>query len=274
VAQTYVDFIQKQNVDVFMYTDDNDFNHNNTQYFSDNNTGKIMGIPMLYERRYYSKQEFIDHQSAVGIIEHSLNLLFGKSLKGLHVEKYRNDLMKDIYLNDNRNHQIFMTNPHACVERKIALMSQFYKLYKCFQLMEEYERKEGFLYDIVIKSRFDGVLNLNDMKSLDLTNKVYCEGYPEFMNDWWAIGNRYIMEKYCKYYLNISPNISNNTYIFKKGGRWNTVISETDPRDNSMREDASDSGEVGLTYLIRTLEKYETFYNHTMRIDLSYKFYS
>jgi len=117
--------------------------------------------------------------------------------------------MKEIYHKDNKYHQIFMANPFACLQRKIALMSQYYKLYKCFQLLEDYERSAGFTYDIVIRSRFDGVLNLNDydIRSLDLTNDVYCEGYPDFMNDWWAIGNRQIMEKYCKYYLNISLNL-------------------------------------------------------------------
>jgi len=48
IAQTYVDFIRKQNVDIFIYTDDNDFYHNGTQYFSNKNTEKIMGIPALY----------------------------------------------------------------------------------------------------------------------------------------------------------------------------------------------------------------------------------
>lgn len=275
IARKYVDFVQSHGIDVFIYTDDNDFNYQGTQYFSDRNEEKIMGIPSHYDRRYHISTGHVTHAEAVSMIRPALYEMFGNHLKRCHIDMFHNDITK-LYIRDNIYHCKFMTNPYSSDKRKFALLSQFYKLYKCHELLEEYEKNQHIVYDVIIKSRFDGTLNgLSDVRSFDLSSKIYCEGYPLFINDWWAIGNRSIMEKYCNYYNTISPNILNGVYAYRSTGDWVMVVNTTsDPRNQSIVEDATDSGEVGLTYLLRTLENYTTYYNHGIRIDLSYKFYN
>ena len=179
--------------------------------------------------------------------------VFGEKLKEINIEDFNKDIINDIYDKTNIYHNTFMDYDSAFY-RKNSLMCQFYKLYKCYKLMIDYEVKHNFSYDIIIRSRFDGILNnINkcDLRSLDLTKRVYCEGYNKHINDWWAIGNRFIMDKYCNYYLNISPNLVDKIYL----------------------DNISDSSEFGLTYLIRCKHNYDTFYNHNIRIDLNLKFY-
>jgi hypothetical protein len=279
IAKYYSELVNSQNIDVFIYTDNNDFNYNGVQYFSENNQDKILGIPVYLDKRYHDKQEFINYECSNRIITENLSNIFKSKLKKIYVEDYNPTLIDTIYEKKNIYHNSFMNNNYANIGRKKALMCQFYKLYACYKLMVNYERENNIEYDIIIKSRFDGILNnLNncDVRSFDLTNNIYCEGYGKFMNDWWAIGNKFIMNIYCNYYLFISSNMVDGVYCFCTNNDWeivNTQNVEDYRKNNTVYEDASDSGEFGLTYLIRHKHNYNLWYSHNISIDLSSKFY-
>lgn len=258
IAKKYLDIVESQNIDVFIFTENNDFNIDGIQYFSDKNQSKILGNPDIHEvniRKYCNNYKFIDYNNAIKIINNKFNELFGDKLKKIVIEDFDANLLSKIYDKSNINHNIFM-NTNSSIERKNALMCQFYKLYSGYNLLVEYEKFNNFKYDIIIRSRFDGFFEMNkiNLHTLDINNKVFCEGNKIHMFDWWAIGNRFIMDKYCSYYKNISPNLLINKKVF------------------IGNEDISDSSEVGLTY---TLEKYNyiPFYYHNIKLDLTYKFY-
>ena len=256
IANTFSDFVNKQDIDVFIYTDDNDFNYNNIQYLSENNKEKILGnpdIPEVNKKKYSNNIKFINHKDCCEILKTEFLKIFDKKLKKIYIDEFNKDLINIIYDKTNINHNIFM-NTEFAFARKNCLMCQFYKLYKCYKLMIDYENEKNFEYDIIIRSRFDGTLdNINnyDMRSLDLSNRIYCEGHKKHIFDWWAIGNKFIMGKYCSYYLNISPNLVDKVYL----------------------ENISDSSEFGLTYLIKQQNNYEIFYDHRIRNNLTFKFY-
>lgn len=256
IANTFSDLVNKQDIDVFIYTENNDFNYNNIQYLSENNKEKILGnpdIPETNKRKYSNNIKIITYEDCCKILKISFLKIFGEKLKNICIDDFNKDLINNIYDKTNINHNVFM-NTDSAFARKNCIMCQFYKLYKCYNLMVNYENANNFNYDIVIRSRFDGILNnINkyDIRSFDLTKRVYCEGYKKYINDWWAIGDRFIMDKYCNYYLNISPNLVDGVYL----------------------DNVSDSSEFGLTYLIRHKNNYETFYNHGININLTLKFY-
>ena len=164
--------------------------------------------------------------------------------------------------------------------RKKALMCQFYKLYKCYNLLCDYEKENNLKYDIIIKSRFDIILtNLNsyDIKTFDLNNKLYCYNFQTFISDCWAIGNRFIMDKYCNYLITISPNLIDGVYNFLHiNGNWIIINSENyidyeKDNKNNINFEASYGGEFGLTYLIKYKNNYNI--NHLDLSEMSHKFY-
>jgi hypothetical protein len=257
IAKKYAELVNNQDIDVFIYTDNNDFNYNNIQYLSEKNIEKILGnpdIPETNERKYSDNIQFINYDDSTKILNEKLLECFGQKLKDLNIEDFNKDLINDIYDKQNINHNAFM-NTGSNFSRKNCIMCQFYKLYKCYNLMINYEKNNNFNYDIIIRSRFDGVLNINnDIRSLDFNNNLYCQGDEIHLYDWCAIGNRFIMDKYCNYYLNISQNLVENIY-YENGGH-----------------DISDSSEIGLTYIIRNKHNYNLLYTN-INIDLNLKFY-
>ena len=282
IAKKYTELVNSQDIDVFIYTDNNDFNYNNIQYLSEKNTEKILGnpdIPETNKRKYSNNIEFMNYDDSCKILNKILFECFDQKLKNLYIEDFDKDLINNIYDKNNINHVTFMNNIYSNFQRKNALMCQFYKLYKCYNLMTNYENQNNFKYDIIIKSRFDGALNINnnDIRLLDLNNNLYCEGNEVHLYDWWAIGNRFIMDKYCNYYLNISPNIIGGTYIFVDiYYNWKIICSKNyeefiNENKNIIKEDVSDSSEFGLTYIIKNKNNYNLCYTN-INIDV-YKFY-
>lgn len=137
-----------------------------------------------------------------------------------------------------------MNNPYSSSIQKQALIGQQYKVYKCYNLIQEYEKENNIQYDIILKSRFDMIItNLNtiNIRSLNFENNIYLSKHEHYVNDWWALGGRFIMSKYCNYYNYISCNIFNNLYS---------------PDGKNTKDTYSDSNEYGLTYLIKNIHKY------------------
>ena len=245
IANKYLELVNSQNIDIFMFTDNNDFYYNDCQYFSQNNKEKVMGIENNIEKRFYKNINFISYDEASKIIKKSLTEIFGDRLKKLYIDNFNPNKIDEIYDKNNKYHNTFMNNQYSNINRKKALIGQQYKNFNCYNLMREYEKENNIEYDIIIKSRFDTYLtNINklDIKNLNYDKKLYCYKHQYWIGDVWAIGNRFIMDKYCNYYNVISCNIYNNIYSLDG--------------INTKNID-SDSCEFGLTYLIRHIHNYD-----------------
>lgn len=99
--------------------------------------------------------------------------------------------------------------------------SQFYSIKKCNELKQTYESENNFIYDIVIRTRFDwAYCNQIDFISLDL-NHVYIVDANhttnvrgnKHVNDQFAIGNSSNMNHYCSTYDNVGSYINENNKI-------------------------------------------------------------
>lgn len=278
IAKKYIELVNSQNIDVFIYTDNNDFNYNDIQYFSNNNKGEVLGIPDNYEKRLSQNRKFINYNDSYQIIKENLIEIFKNKLINFHIEDFNNELINDIYDKNNIYHNNFMNNKYSNYSK--ALMCQFYKLYKCYNLLCDYEKQNNFNYDIIIKSRFDLILtNLNnyDIREFDLNNNIYCYSFGTHISDTWAIGNRFIMDKYCNYYLNISCNMTENIYCFLYTNCDYQIIYDDnidkyqDQNKNIILKDISHSSEFGLIYIIKYKNNYNIY--HFDLSEESHKFY-
>ena len=266
IARKYIELVNSQDIDVFIYTDNNDFNYNDIQYFSENNKELVLGIPNDYEKRLCVNKQLINYDDSLKIIKENFFKIFGDKLKKFHIEDFKNDLIDNIYDKNNIYHNTFMNNKYSEFTRKKALMCQFYKLYKCYNQLCNYEKENNFEYDIIMKSRMDVILfNLHEhnFRNLELNNILYTNGYGKVMTDTWAIGNRFIMNEYCNYYLYISCNMVEGIFC-SVNNDWEIFKAKNidDFRENNNIElDASDSGEFGLTYVIKYKNNYNFNYN-------------
>ena len=273
LSKMYIDLVKNQNIDIFIYTDNNDFYYNGIQYFSEKNKEKTLGIPTIYERRYHTNIDYMNYENSSKIIKENLFSIFTDSLKDYYIEDYNADLINDIYDKNNDNHNTFMNNDYSNIDRKKAIMIQYYKLYKCYNLMVDYENKNNFKYDIIIRSRPDLCLtNLNnyDIRSFNLSNNLYCYNYGISICPCWAIGNRFIMDKYCNYFLYISQNLVEKVYLFENIGIVNDIYILNDLRSKDI--DISDCDEFGLKYLISNKNNY--FIYHLDVNEVNYKLYN
>lgn len=258
IYKKYSELLCDYDIDVFIYTDNNDFYYKGIQYFSSKNENfeLITGNPVKHIKRISRQYKKIDYDKSKEIINKILNNVFGTNLKSIHIDEYDPNIFDKIFIKENKYHNVLL-NFKSSQNRKIALLSQFYKLYKCYNLMKEYEFKNKINYNIVIRSRFDGWLNLNNTNifNLDLEKKIYCQRSDKYdvINDWWAIGDSISMCIYCQYYLNISPNLHDEICCSNrilKGEEW-----------------ILDSSEIGLTYLLDS-NKIKTDSKHSIKIHI------
>jgi len=63
IANKYLELANSQDMDIFIYTDNNDFYYNDCQYFSENNREKVIGIESNTEKRFYKNIDFINDGS-------------------------------------------------------------------------------------------------------------------------------------------------------------------------------------------------------------------
>lgn len=251
--------VNKYDIDVFAITEDNNYYNieDDAQIFSDNK----MTVTNNNSWRLYKNKKIKTYSESFEYIENILKNCFGDkikkyeildNLKNFNIDNYKTNLIK------NKNHKIFYDYALkvGTEESQIfGLLSQFYKIQKCFNFMEEYENKHNFKYDIVIRCRFDAIWENNDFQldKIDYSNTVHSPKCPSHMNDWFCIGNRFIMEKYCNYYSNFVPNLLDNyyCYIYHENGK----IIEFEKGYNIKKKnkpcwDVSQSSEIGLNYII------------------------
>lgn len=257
--------VEKYNIDVFAITEDNNYYNieDDTQIFSDSK----MIVTNNNSWRLYKNKKIKTYIESFKYIENILKTCFGDKIKkyeildnskNFNIDNYKTNLIK------NKKHKIFYDFALKIGREEsqiFGLLSQFYKLEKCFNFMEEYEKEHNFKYDIIIRSRFDTIFQNNFiLDEIDYSNKVYSPKSDHHMNDWFCIGNRIIMEKYCTYYTNMVPNLLDNYYCFLYHENGEVVEFEKGfniQKKNEQCWDISDSSEIGLTYIIEYKNKYK-----------------
>jgi len=94
-------------------------------------------------------------------------------------------------------------------------VSAFYSIFTANQIKKEYEIDNNFLYDWVIRIRFDYALNAEPDFSILDSNKIYipnCRMVPErnFGNDQFAIGSSKVIDNYSSTFLYLDYFYSND----------------------------------------------------------------
>ena len=90
----------------------------------------------------------MNYDNAKKIIEKNLLSIFGNRLKKFYIENFNPNQIDNIYDKNNICHNTFMNNKYSNFTRKKALMCQFYKLYKCYNLLCDYEKENNIDIDI------------------------------------------------------------------------------------------------------------------------------
>lgn len=187
VCDNFINNIVKpNNADVFVFTDTNDFYHNGTQYYATDRKIEILNNDAF---RLYDKVDFIDNNTSRNIISEQLDHIIGHNLKSIIVEDPFNVAV------DDKFH--LLNNANVKGSSPILLVHQFRKLKLAYNLMKEYEQKNNFTYDIVVKWRFDisakNQLNFSNYNYSDYD--VYVAGiHSPIIYDWHMFGKRQAMD--------------------------------------------------------------------------------
>jgi hypothetical protein len=105
-------------------------------------------------------------------------------------------------------------------------VSQFYKIFDCNSLKSQYENQNGFIYDLVIRQRFDhSFINFVDLNSLnreivhiginheyDLQDPTWTLSNGYSTCDQFAIGSSKNMDLYSSVYSNLCNLLKKETY--------------------------------------------------------------
>jgi len=127
------------------------------------------------------------------------------------------------------NHHKHWTDHQHIQYHVKQLTSMYYSIYKANELKEIYANEEGFVYDYVIRIRFD-LLPLEAIlcESLDTNFIHYLEmGQPDdLISDWLNIGSNLTMNIYASLYLNIE--YLNTFQYYKKENRLPNRLEPSD----------------------------------------------
>jgi hypothetical protein len=194
--------IDKYNLDVFIYTSDENLYRNSKDGIS-----------------YYVEMKKFEN-----------NISFFK-------DKYKN--LKNIYIDyDNCKFREFITKNNIIKNKNhtVNMISSYFKVNECIKLMEEYENENDFKYDVVLRCRLD-FFAFNDF--LDITNidkdtmyMPFCAAHNH-IDDSCILMNRHHVE-YVKNFINVIISYDDNSdhilieqqlfYYLKK--KYNVVLSE------------------------------------------------
>jgi hypothetical protein len=270
--------IKNHDFDFFAVTETNNFYScdDDCLYFTDYENMMLMKKRETW--RSYKNMELVDDKFAMNKIQSILYETFGNSLISNNI--YTHTEMTTQILDDIKNNKCdrFYNYKGSCRPdyNKKDIMSQFFKLKKCFELLDNYISINNTSYDAVIRIRFDTqITNLNQLylSNLSLYNVVYTDycSIRHHANDWFYLGNYNIMKKICNYYDYMCPNLINNEFhlLIKTDEKYMKLIKEK-PNKQINYLDVSDSSEVGITYLIQS-EKY-TIINDVFR-SLLWRYY-
>lgn len=163
--------------DVFAFTDTNDFYHDGTVYFTNDE----------YRKDDIYKIDTISTDDAKDIINNQVSAI-GDNLKYFHIENPF-DITTDPKFN-------LLNNPNVGGCHPKQLLHQFRKLNLAYKAMKNYETKHNVYYDVIVKWRFDNSVTEDlDLSSYDFINHdVYtCGNHCPLIYDWHLFGNRKAM---------------------------------------------------------------------------------
>lgn len=146
-------------------------------------------------------------ENMIDVIQELYNpvrMLFEKPInfcnKNLMVPEVRTRRMQNA--NKHRNMSFQDTEKHVLKQ----MISMFYSIFKCNELKEMYSYENNFVYDYVIRLRFDAIIQKPLIcKELSLDFIYYQPlGQPDdLISDWINIGSNVIMNIYSSIYLNL-----------------------------------------------------------------------
>jgi len=129
------------------------------------------------------------------------------------------------------NHHVTLSkeqHEQYCIKQ---MYSQYYSIYKCNELKELYANENNFVYDYVIRLRFDAVPHKPIICSSLDNMYVYSQQYPlpdNLRNDWMIIGNNAVMNVISSMFLNYE--YLNSFRYFKKTERLENTLEPSDER--------------------------------------------
>lgn len=152
------------------------------------------------------------------------------------VEKPKNFYKPNIIVSEKRLQNTRKMNAHKnwtneeCQKHITKqLLSMYYSIFKCNELKETYANENGFVYDLVIRLRFD-VLPKQPLylQTIDPNYIYYLEiGQPDqLISDWINFGSNAVMNVYSSIYLNIE--YLNTLKYFTKNDRLPNNIEASD----------------------------------------------
>lgn len=116
-------------------------------------------------------------------------------------KRYRDSLHWPCY------HPVFNLNPDQNIQ------SMFYSMKKCNELKKKYEQENNFVYDAVVKCRFDYIFtkeyNLEEFDLNYLHTKNDCRHTDYAINDHVALSNSKNMDIYCSLFDNLEDHYNN-----------------------------------------------------------------
>lgn len=133
--------------------------------------------------------------------------------KNIEVEEYNDELIQSIQkLYKNKDVSI-------PVETKpLAVFMMWYKTAKVNNLRKAYEKRNGFNYDVVIKTRFDLACD-EPLPIIDANSHRHTIWIPKGwdwkggMNDLFALGNTHVMDYYCSMFSEL-PYMLDEGHLF------------------------------------------------------------
>lgn len=108
-------------------------------------------------------------------------------------------------------------------------LSMWYSIYKCNELKEIYANENGFVYDYVIRLRFDASPSFPLICASYNPNFIYYQelGQPDnLISDWFNFGSNCIMNIYASLYLH--SEYLNTFQYFKQAERMPNSIEKSD----------------------------------------------
>jgi hypothetical protein len=118
--------------------------------------------------------------------------------------------------NHHKNMSLEQTERHMLKQ----MISMFYSIFKCNELKEKYALENGFVYDFVIRLRFDAIIRKPLYFEFLKKDYIYYQslGQPdELISDWINVGSNCIMNVYSSIYLNLE--YLNSFKYYKKQDR-------------------------------------------------------
>ena len=205
-----VDILGHRNVtcDIFVHTWDNKVQY--AKYLKDEGSANEcidMYSPVSYKIETYDveKIKFLERDSGI--------------------DKYLTEILSDYNRRDND-----IADWIGGGTLRNNTISLFYGMNQVNNLRIQYEQSNNFVYDIIIKNRFDNLIYNNLMTLPILANTIYSPyGYePDTrdklgtINDIFAIGDRNGMNTYLSLYNNLY-NLVTDRYLNKHPRPWHTI---------------------------------------------------